>query len=143
MAKIYVGCALTDAPTTFANQVEELKALLREEGHEVADFVGTVKGTASEVYETDIHKCVANSDIFIAVCDYPSIGLGWEIGTAVEKHGKPVLAVAHRNDKVTRMLSGAVSDRNPLYRFFRYSTMADIVVAVSKFLFELEIKIRA
>jgi len=51
MAKIYVGCALTGAPAAFVGMVEMLKLKLREAGHEVADFVGLVNGTAQDVYE--------------------------------------------------------------------------------------------
>ncbi|MDO8565322.1 MAG: hypothetical protein Q7R67_01760 [bacterium] len=137
MAKIYVGCALTQAPEEFVREVEALKAQLRLEGHEVADFVGVVAGTATDVYETDIHKCVAECEFFLAVCDLPSIGLGWEIGVAVEKHGKPTLAVAHREAKVSRLPIGACCDRNQRYRFSRYDSLLDVVPMVSQFMNDL------
>ena len=84
MKKLYVGCSLTLAPESFRQSVEELKNKLRAD-YEVFDFLGLVKGTAKDVYEWDIHHCVAKCDLFLAVCDYPSLGLGYEMGVAVEK----------------------------------------------------------
>ncbi|MFZ2484800.1 MAG: hypothetical protein WAX80_01900 [Minisyncoccia bacterium] len=130
MAKIYVGCSLTQAPEGFVRDVENLKVLLREAGHEVADFVGTVAGTATDVYETDIHKCIADCDLFVAICDFPSIGLGWEMGMAVEKHHKPTLAVAHLDAKVSRLPIGAMCERNPCYLFTRYAKLEEVVQMV-------------
>src|SRR5882724_9174860 len=92
-AKIYIGCSLTHAPEAFRVAVESLKQELRQQ-FEVFDFLGLVAGTAEDVYRWDINKCVAEADVFVAICDYTSLGLGYEIGTAVEKHHKPVLAVA-------------------------------------------------
>ena len=103
MAKVYVGCALTGAPKEFVDAVEISKRRLREAGHEVADFVGVVNGTAFDVYETDIHKCVAECEFMIAICDLPSIGLGWELAVAVEKLRKPTLALAHQDTAVSRL----------------------------------------
>ena len=127
MAKIYVGCALTGAPQEFVDKVELLKALLREEGYEVPDFLGLVKGTAQDVYEVDIWQRVAECDLLVAICDVPSIGLGWEMATAVEKRRKPVLAVAHKDTRITRLIIGAEGERNPLYRFRRYDKIEDVV----------------
>ena len=139
MARIYVGCSLTLAPPAFVAEVTELKTLLRAVGHEVAEFVGTVNGTALDVYQTDIHQCVANCDIFVAICDHPAIGLGWELGMAVEHLKKPVLAVAHTGSKVSRLPIGAADgDRNPLYRFLRYDLMAEVLPMVEDLLLEAE-----
>ena len=37
----------------------------------------------------------------LAICDYPSLGLGYEIATAVERQGIPVLAMAHKDSVIS------------------------------------------
>jgi len=115
--KIYIGCSLTQAPEDFKESVEKVKADLRKD-HEVLDFLGTVAGTAHDVYRRDIHECLANCDAFIAICDLPAIGLGYELGVAVEKLNKPTLALAHKDAKVSRLTLGI---EQPHYTFKRYS----------------------
>jgi hypothetical protein len=127
--RVYVGCALTDAPPEFLEQVEELKWLLRREGYGVMGFLGTVCGTPPDVYRRDIHGCVAQCDLFVAVGDYSSIGLGYELGTAVEKCGTRVLAVAQEGRKISRLLQGVV---HPNYIFRRYRQSLREVVAMVK-----------
>lgn len=119
--RIYVGCALTQAPGEFRESVESFKNGLREH-YEVFDFVGLVDGTAGDVYRWDIKRCVATCDLFIAICDLSSIGLGWELGMAVEELKKPVLAVAHEESSVTRLVLGAPED-NPHFTFERYNDL--------------------
>jgi|SRR3989344_2902008 len=140
MARIYIGCSLTQASEGFVRKVESLKAHLRAEGHEVADFLGLVAGTPVDVYETDIHKRVAECEVLVAICDLPSIGLGWEIGTAVEKYHKPVLAVAHKDAKISRLPIGADCERNPNYWFRRYENLNSVARLVSEFLKEISAK---
>src|SRR3990167_5160277 len=122
--KIYVGCSLTQAPEQFIEEVENLKKILRQKGHKVFDFVGLVAGTPKDVYRWDIHHCVAECDLFIAICDYPSIGLGYELGVAVEKLGKRVLAIAHRNTKITRLVLGIDHQH---FEFFRYEELDQVI----------------
>jgi nucleoside 2-deoxyribosyltransferase len=128
--KLYVGCSLTSAPEAFKTQVESCKDELRREGYEVFDFVGLVNGTAEEVYNWDIGHCVRDCDVFVAICDEPSIGLGWELSEAV-RLGKPVLAVAHKDAKVTRLLLGAADVEKNL-RFERYDNLRDILPLVNE-----------
>src|SRR5664279_2524261 len=80
--KLYVGCSLTHAPEDFKTEVEGFKELLRKQGNEVFDFVGLENGTAEDVYRWDIGHCVRDCDVFIAICDHPALGLGWEIAEA-------------------------------------------------------------
>ena len=121
--KLYIGCALTDAPQEFREMVDELKDMLREE-YEILDFIGLVNGTPTDVYHWDIHRCVAQCHMLIAICDYGATGLGWEMGTAVEKYGKPVLALAHEDSRVTRLVLGV---DHPNYTWERYQTTKDII----------------
>lgn len=131
-ATLYVGCSLTKAPESFKDMVEEFKARLRTEGYEVFDFIGVVKGTAEDVYKWDIEHCVRDCDALIAICDEPSIGLGWEMGEAV-RLGKPVLALAHIEAKVTRMVLGA-AEVEPNLHFERYGNLLDMLPEVDKLL---------
>lgn len=131
-ANLYVGCALTDALDTFKDEVEDFKDQLRQQGHEVFDFVGLENGTAAEVYLWDIKHCVRDSDAFIAICDHPSTGLGWELGEAT-RLGKSVLAVAHEQSNVTRLVLGAAAVE-PNVHFKNYQRLSDVVPLVEDML---------
>jgi nucleoside 2-deoxyribosyltransferase len=120
-AKLYVGCSLTQASEEFKSEIDQLKRTLRDSGFEVFDFVGLVNGTAEEVYKWDIGHCVGECDAFIGICDYPSIGLGWELGEAI-RLGKPSFAVAHKDSKITRMVLGA-AEVEPNLKFERYTDL--------------------
>jgi nucleoside 2-deoxyribosyltransferase len=125
---LYVGCSLTHATDTFKSSVERFKSALREEGYEVFDFLGLARGTSRDVYEWDIGHCVKDCDIFVAICDQPGIGLGWELGEAT-RLGKPVLVLAHTNAVVTRLVLGAV-EAEPNVQFERYDDLLDMVSIV-------------
>ena len=86
-------------PREFKKEIENIKNILRKE-YEVMDFVGLVAGTPHDVYQWDIHRCVATCDVFIAICDFPAIGLGYELGVAIEKLHKPTLALAREDVEV-------------------------------------------
>lgn len=125
--KIYVGCALTQATDEFRHSVEALKTTLKQYC-EVYDFVGLVKGNATDVYRWDIHHCIANCDLIVAICDYPSIGLGYELGTAIEKLHKPVLAFAHKDAPLSRLLIGI---DQPSFTLTRYEKLSEIVPLIN------------
>ncbi len=120
--KIYIGCSLTHAPADFRKAVEDLKKSLRPQ-YEVFDFLGLEKGSVQEVYQWDIKKCVASCDLFVAICDHASLGLGYELGAAIEAFNKPVLAIAHRDAYVTRLVQGIDS---PKFSFERYTDLSEI-----------------
>lgn len=128
--KIYVGCSLTQAPENFKVAVEDLKNKLRK-NHEVLDFLGTVAGTPQDVYNWDINECVAKCDAFIAICDLPALGLGYELSVAVEKLRKPTLALAHTEAKVSRLLLGI---EQPHYTFERYNAFDEVEGRIESFL---------
>lgn len=130
--KLYVGCSLTQAPEEFKTSVEDFKNGLRDEGYEVFDFVGTVNGTAEDVYKWDIGHCVRDCDALVGVCDYPSIGLGWELNEAI-RLGKPVLALAHESVKVTRLLLGAAAVE-PNFHFEQYTELAAMIPRIRELL---------
>lgn len=130
MLTLYVGCSLTQAPEDFKKHVADLKESLKAD-YTVLEFIGLSAGTAKDVYEWDIHECVEKCDVFIALCDYPSIGLGYELGVAVEKRNIPTLALAHTDVKITRLIQGI---ERPTYEFTRYSDFSEIPGLIKKFL---------
>jgi hypothetical protein len=110
--EVYVGCGLTHAPEEFRISVEGLKEVLRQKrGYEVYDFVGLENGTPADVY-------------------------AWEIGTAVEKHQKPTLAVAHKDTHITRLVPGAAEAGAPNYRFRRYNDLMEVPDYIAEMLEE-------
>lgn len=120
--KLYVGCAILGFSDSerkkFLEQVTRVKAVLRAKGFEVLEFIGWGDHPASEVYEHDIVNCVSTCDAILAICDHPSTGLGYELATAIEKRGIPVLAVAHQDAHVSKVVLGI---SKPNFRFERYT----------------------
>lgn len=101
--KVYVACSLTHAPPEFREEVEKLKAKLKEVCH-LLMFMGLTNDPPADVYQHDIVGCVSQSDLVVAICDYPSIGLGYEMATQAEKRRKPLLAVANRKSKISKLI---------------------------------------
>src|SRR4029453_14282793 len=130
--QLYVGFSLTHASEEFKTRVEAFKTALRQMGYSVLDFFSPVAGTPRDVYEWDIGHCVVDCDAYVGICDEASIGLGWELAEAV-RLGKPTLAVAHVDSKVTRLVLGA-ADAEPNLRFESYE---DLVKDVPRFVNEL------
>ena len=125
---LYIGCGLTLAPQEFKDRVEELKTALGQDWH-VMEFLGLVDGTSADVYQRDIVDNVGGCDAFVAIADEPSIGLGYELAVAAEVHGIPVLATAHVDSKVTRLLLGA-AEVLPNVTFTPYQDMVHDVPGI-------------
>jgi hypothetical protein len=125
--KLYIGCSLTHAPEEFKSSVEDLKTKLKTD-FEVLEFIGLVNGTPTDVYHHDVQTCVGTCDLFVAICDFPSLGLGYELGTAVEKLHKPVLAVAQKDAHITRLVIGIDA---PGFEFKRYTVLSEVYDLIS------------
>lgn len=133
---LYVGCSLANSPEDFKDKVVALKDRLREK-YEVLEFKGQVAGTNEDVYRWDIENCVANCGMFVAVCDYPSIGLGWELNEAI-RLGKPTLGVAHSEAVMSRLVLGAAGVK-PNFEFQRYDDLLlDVPVLVDEHISSLQ-----
>ena len=133
--KLYVGCSLTLATPEFVAGVGNLKGALRVEGYEILDFMWAVdrQATPKEVFTWDILQCIKNCDGFIAICDEPSTGLGYEIATAVGLN-KPVLAIAEKDAVVTKLVQGA-AESLPNVDFKRYTDInLDVIPLVKEWL---------
>ena len=74
MAVIYVGCALSQASEVFKDRVAEFKRSLSE-NHEVLEFV-LAKDVSDEFVFLNDAGCVERCDIFLAITDLASQGLG-------------------------------------------------------------------
>lgn len=140
MKKLYVGCSLTllppDKKEVFLQMITEIKKELSK-SFEILEFLGigdigsARPYTPKEIYDYDIKKCVMKADCMLAFCDYPSLGLGYEMGTAIEKQGIPVLAVAHKDSIVGRIIVG-IDHKN--FNFEYYDNTQDIIEKTLEFL---------
>ena len=129
--KLYVGCAINNLSPEdkrrFLGQIASLKDSLRNH-FEVLDFVGDASAPVEAIYTHDIHNCVGQADCMLAICDHPSTGMGYELGTAIEKHDIPVLAVAHKDSSVTRLLQGVTSKKFKFQRYGDWSEIAPLTI---------------
>ena len=134
MAVIYVGCALSRAPQEFKNEVKKLKEILSQDGHIILEFVIDLNVTDDGVYQNDVH-CISSCDIFLAITDFPSTGLGLEIGLALERFHKPILCVYRNWDERSRMVHGLVCDPrygklNEIITFAQYENLKEIATTI-------------
>ncbi len=106
MSIIYVGCALNRAPDEFKQRVVAMKGLLRDMGHSVMEFVTDPEATDESVYENDILTMVRGCDCVVAVIDFPSTGLGLELGAALFRYKKPVLGLTSNLQQQSRLIRG-------------------------------------
>lgn len=136
--KIYIGCALSnlssDDRAHLLEDISKLKEKIKD-SFEILEFLWVrmdpAKATPEEVYKVDIEECVMVADCMLAICDYPSLGLGYEMATAIEKRGIPVLAVAHKDSKVSKLIAG-VSHKN--FEFIRYDSFDEVAQKVIQLL---------
>ena len=131
--KLYVGYGATHSPMDFRNMVEELREKLRLE-YDLLDFFGMEGGTASQVFETDILKCIPEADLVVIICDYPSFGAGWEMTHAVDI-GKPTLALGNTTSNVSRLVLGA-AEHMPNFGINRYD---DLLVDAPRLIHEFAV----
>ncbi len=131
MKKLYIGCALTRLPPDEERDFLEMiaKPKLGLKNHfEIVQFIGVTglapKATPLEVYTHDIKNSVMKADCMLAICDHPSLGLGYEIATAVEKQGIPVLAVAHKDSLISKLIRG-IDHKN--FHFIYYDSADEII----------------
>lgn len=138
--KVYVGCALTDTAPQLQAAVKALKDKLRALNFEVLEFLGPTAGTDKDVYRHDVLNCVAKCDIFVAVCDEASTGLGYEIGYALhKKDDTAVLGVAREGARISRLITG-IPHAN--FLFYRYKDLARDVAGHIADAIELLLEIR-
>jgi hypothetical protein len=125
---LYFGCPLAGLPFTHRTKMIALRDTLKNH-FEVLEFC-PAETPPKEIYTHDIHHCVATADFMVAVCDKPSTGLGWEMTTMVEKHGKPVLALSADISKVSSLVQGVT---NTCFELRSYSEVHDILALALEF----------
>ena len=111
IVRVYIGYKLTKADRVFLARMEAVKAALKIQlpNCQFLDFLGMTTGDAAAVYQRDILVNIATCDLFVAVADEESTGLGYELCAAVEVYRKPVLLVALGGSRVSRLPLGAIS----------------------------------
>jgi nucleoside 2-deoxyribosyltransferase len=123
--KIYLGCSMTGAPESFNKEVISLYNKLNSK-FEVLPFfnlvIDRVPNSNSELFEFDINQ-INKSDFMIAICTYPSTGMGYEISHALNT-GKKVFAFAKKEDRVSKFVDGGIT--HPNYKFSRVESFEDI-----------------
>lgn len=124
----------TDKRDRLLADIADLKIKLKDH-FEILEFnwlrSNPAESTPADVFRVDIRECVNVADGMIAICDYPSLGLGYEMGTAIEDCGIPVLAVAHKNSIVSKLIIG-IDHKD--FKFIRYTTFDEVAEAALKFL---------
>lgn len=130
--RIYFGCALTNAPKEFTQDIEKLKKLLKKKV-EIFDFAGLTP-PIGEVYQHDTNM-VRRCDVMVANITYPSLGLGMEMGIAIENK-KPLITLVDDKSKTTRFLiSGYVDPYHFSLRYKNISQAAIFALKKLKYLF--------
>lgn len=77
--RIYIASAITHAPPKVRGIVSGLNDLLKALGHDVvAPALGEIGG---DPFQADM-EAIESSDLLVALIDYPSTGMGYEIATA-------------------------------------------------------------
>ncbi|MDE2041192.1 MAG: hypothetical protein KGI59_02325 [Patescibacteria group bacterium] len=143
--KIYIGSAVQNLSELDYREITRKITWLKEElvkrGYEVLNYKGIRDRSATprETYKWDYANCMA-CHAFIAIALQPSIGLGMEIVTCLERcdeqDWKPdpafVFATAAKDTNVSKLLEGW---EHWAFTFRRFKTFEDIPD-----IFELEYK---
>lgn len=124
LVQVYVGCALTHAPKEFKDAVEDFKKQLNEFCI-VLEFLGLTAGTPRDVWVHDIERCVMCCDLFIAISDHPSIGLGVELAVQIVHRKKPAIVVAQEDLRITRLILDPEVEGD--FQFVTYKHLSDLI----------------
>jgi hypothetical protein len=130
--KVYVSHALSDIPKElkqeFLSDISRLKEALREH-FEVLEYLGTVDGTAEDVYRHDM-GCVEAADFLILICDFASTVMGYEAAVGIELRKIPTFGFAHERRVLSRWMQGIDIVRHPHYQFRRYGDILEVAAMV-------------
>ncbi len=134
--RIYLGCALTNAPKEFIKDIEKLKKILKKKV-EIFEFAGLAVPSIAEVYQHDTNM-VRRADAVVANISYASLGLGMEMGIAIENK-KPLITLVDDTCKTTRFLiSGYVDPYHFSLRYKSISQAARFILKKIEYLFPEE-----
>lgn len=120
---LYIGAALRHAPAEFKSEVRAMKDRLTSLGFNILEFVVDESVNSVDVYKND-RACVENCAAFLAIFDYPSLGLGGEASLAAER-GVPMIGIAHEMTEISRWTLGEAEHFG--YPIVRYKNMVNDV----------------
>ncbi|MFW5702843.1 MAG: hypothetical protein ACOCXP_02655 [Candidatus Dojkabacteria bacterium] len=129
--KIYYGVNLLASfvqGKSLGGDLAKIKDEILPQFGEVIEWFGTGEvEDMREIYNYD-RGCVEKSDVMIAEVSNPSHGVGMEIMYAITL-GKPLVAIAHADAHVSRMVQGIDYER---FVFMRYEDFADLEVKLGE-----------
>lgn len=130
MKKVYIGCALTQAPKEFLDFIFGLREKIKTLGFEILEFAW-ITGPREDVnvYDFDV-KNVDGADYFFAFCDYPSIGLGIEIERAMNTK-TPTFAFHKKGTNISKIVSDSLIS-NGMNKPFEYESEEDVLNIIKK-----------
>jgi nucleoside 2-deoxyribosyltransferase len=135
--KIYFAAAIRGAKEPFASEIyKSLIKHLQNYGSVLTEHIanseiltkGETEFSDSYIYKRDI-TWLLSADIVIAEVTYPSLGVGFEIATAVE-HNKKILCLKRKDDK---MISAMISGCDKL-EYKEYSDISEAKELISKYI---------
>ena len=129
---IYLGCALTNAPRSFLDDIDQLRASILPYAN-VLHYLGLHHPSVGDAFQYDIN-CVRRCDLFIGNATLPSLGLGIETGVAIENH-KPIISLADDKLAAERLLIWGYWD--PLHYRLRYKSIDEAAAFVIEIINEL------
>ncbi len=126
---VYVGHKITGAPPEFLAEMERLIVLLENDGCEVLQYAS--KGGKPlldvNVYDHDM-SCIDRAELFVAVCDHASIGLGMELKHAYTTK-KQLRVFVHEQQHLTQIVPDSLKSHG-LDSPVVYQRIEDIVATV-------------
>jgi nucleoside 2-deoxyribosyltransferase len=135
-ANIYFACSITGG-REFEAVYQEIVAALLADGHEIptshlaqSEVLENERVLAPrDVYARDV-DWITNCDVLIAEVSVPSLGVGYEIGYALNI-GKPVFCIHHKDRRVSKMITG-----NPdhMLTIQEYSSVDEAVSLITRYL---------
>jgi len=140
LKKIYF-CGSIRGGRQLAATYEKLISLLQNYGEVLTEHIGEKSVIMSEsesytdgfIYERDM-SWLKESDLVIAEVTTPSLGVGYEIGYAVETK-KPVLGLYHEESghKLSAMISGC-----PEIKLIKYKQIEDLKDVIEEFIQDIK-----
>jgi fructose-specific component phosphotransferase system IIB-like protein len=135
--RVYWGCALTHAPEEYKGTMNRAISFIKNYHPQVQllEFLGTTAGTSEDVYIQDIETNVASCNLFLNDVSCASLGLGFELASALLYYNKPVISFVHENIRLTRLLLGA-AERHENYKILSYRDEAQLMQMIGNILYE-------
>ena len=133
--RLYFGCALSGLPREHRERMIALRESLRDH-FEILEFCDPLEVSDRDIYRHDIHTCIATADLMVAIVDQRGTGLGYEMGTMIEKRGGPVIALAHHDSEVSPFIRGIDSPKYELRRYSSLDEVRDMVLDFERRMFQ-------